>query len=151
MKDLRITIPVITAASVGQQAPDGILFPNFSRLEGESTDGKPQALTGILKLVQQIYLEILTEPQPNGVGSGLASQLRDAAIESVPVLARAGISDVMVRILRFQDGQNLPKDERLFELQVRSLEVDETANTFVLSLLLTSEAGETVEIKPPLV
>jgi len=150
MRDLRITIPVITSASIGQQEPDGLLFANFSRLEGDKTDGKPQALSGILKLVQQVYLEIMTEPQPNGVGSGLASQLRDAPIESVAVLARAGVSDLLVRILRYQDGFNLPKDERLFDLQVRSVDVDETSNQFTLSLLLTSEAGETFVIQPPL-
>lgn len=151
MKDIRITIPVITTASVGQQAPDGLLFPNFSRLEGQSTDGKPQALTGILKLVQQVYLEIMTDPQPNGVGSGLASQLRDANIDDVSVLAQAGVSDLLVRLLRYQDGLNLPKDERIFDLQVQSIELEETSNQFDLRLLLTSEAGESYVIKPPLV
>lgn len=150
MRDLRITVPVITAESVGQQPPDGLLFANFSRLEGQATDAKPQALRGILKLVQQVYLEILTEPQPNGVGSGLASQLRDAPIDTLNALARAGVSDVLVRILRYQEGRKLPKDERLFDLQMRSLDVNETDNTFVLSLLLTSEAGETYVIQPPL-
>lgn len=150
MKDLRISIPVLTAAASGQQAPDGLLFANFSRLEGNSTDGKPQALTGILKLVQQVYLEIMTDPQPNGVGSGLASQLRDANIDTVAVLARAGVSDLLVRMLRYQDGFDLPKDERLFDLQVRSIDVDESNNSFVLSLLLTSEAGESYVIQPPL-
>lgn len=151
MKDLRLSIPVITSESIGQQAPDGLLFPNFSRLEGDSTDGKPQALTGILKLVQQVYLEIMTEPQPNGVGTGLASQLRDAPIDSVAVLARIGVSDLLVRMLRYQDGFDLPKDERLFDLQLRSLDVDELTNQFTLSLLLTSEAGETFVVQPPLV
>lgn len=151
MKDIRITIPVITDESVGQQAPDGLLFPNFSRLEGQSTDGSPQALSGILKLVQQVYLEIMTEPQPNGVGSGLASQLRDANIDDVSILARSGVSDLLIRLLRYQDGLNLPKDERLFDLQVQSIDLDETTNKFVLSLLLTSEARESYVIQPPLV
>lgn len=148
MKDLRISIPVITAESVGQQAPDGILFPNLARLD---IDSKPQALTGILKLVQQVYLEILTETQPNGVGSNLAAKLRDTNIETIPIVARAGVADLLVRLLRYQDGRKLPADERIFDLQIRDLQIDESSNTFTLSLLLTSEAGETVEIKPPLV
>ena len=147
MKDLRITIPVITPQSSGQQAPDGILFPNFSR---QDIDNKPQALTGILKLVQQIYIEILTETQPNGVGSGLASKLRDINIENVAVAARAGVSDLLVRMLRYQDGYNLPPDERIFDLQIRNIDVDQSSNTFTLSLLLTSDAGESVAITPPL-
>lgn len=147
MKDLRIAIPVLNAQSSGQQAPDGILFPNFARLD---SDSKPQALTGILKLVQQIYIEILTETQSNGVGSGLASKLRDANIDNVAVIARSGVSDLLVRMLRYQDGRKLPPDERIFDLQIRSIDVNSSNNTFTLSLLLTSDAGESVVIKPPL-
>jgi len=138
MKDLRLAAPLLD--------PNGILFPNLAYVDNAGR--QPQALTGIMKLVHQVYLEIVTDTQPNGVGSGLATRLMTANLQDFTSIARTGVGDLLVRMLRYQDGRKLPPDERIVDLQLLNIGQSSTGD-FVLELLLTSAAGESYELKLP--
>lgn len=150
MRDLRMVVPVVQADSdpAGRVSPSGFLFPNITRLSG---DARPQLFQGVQKLVQQLYLEMFTDPLPNGVGSGLATRLRSATADDINSLARSGFSDLLSRLRVYQNGLDLPLDERISDLVVAEIRYDEANASFVIQLELTTEAGETFTLEPPLV
>jgi len=148
-KDLRLTIPNPDAPNaLGGDIPNGILFPNFVRADGDNT---PQLFGGVQKLVQQIALEILTDTLPDTIGSNLARNLREVNPNGLELVARSGVTDLLQRILRYQEGYDLPPDERAVDLQFISLTVNESTGQFRLSLRLVTAAGDAFVIAPPLV
>lgn len=149
MYDLRLVVPVITEQShpAGRTPPSGFLVLNMSRLDG---DARPQLFDGVQKLVAQVYLEIFTDPLPNGIGSGLASRLRTADDRSIEAVAHTGITDVLARITRYQEGQELPPDERIAGLVLREFTYDDVTASFVMVLELTTAAGNQFELRAPL-
>jgi len=148
-KDLRFTIPDPTAPNaLGGDAPSGILFPNFVRADRDYT---PQLYGGIQKLVQQIAIEILTDTLPDTVGSNLARNLQEVNPDELELVARSGVTDLLQRILRYQEGYDLPLDERAVDLQFISLTINESTGQFRLSLRLVTAAGDAFVIAPPLV
>lgn len=148
--DLRLVVPRITPASnpQGRTPPSGFLTPDIFRFD---SDKQPQAFTGIQKLVQQVYLEIITDTLPNGIGSGLATRLRTANEETINAIAQSGVSDVLQKIRGYQVGVDLPPDERLADLTLNSASFDELNASFALSLTLVSDAGQSFTIPLPLV
>lgn len=147
-KDLRLTIPDPSASSTeGLEVPSGVLFPNFVRAD---RDYQPQLISGIIKLVQQVAFEILTDRQTDGVGSNLARNLREAGENEIELVARSGVTDLLQRILRYQENLDLPNDERIADLQFLSFTYDETIGRFKLSLRLISVAGDDYTLEAPL-
>ena len=143
-KDLRMTIPKITGRSTGVKVPDGILFPNMVRADGDNT---PQLIGGVQKLIQQIAIEIL----PDGIGSNFATNLRNANPNELELIARSGVTDLLQRMLDYQERLDLPLDEKIADLQFVSLLVDETSGAFRMVLRLITTAGDAFTLEPPLV
>ena len=147
-KDLRMTIPKITGRSTGVKVPDGILFPNMVRADGDNT---PQLIGGVQKLIQQIAIEILTDTLPDGIGSNFATNLRNANPNELELIARSGVTDLLQRMLDYQERLDLPLDEKIADLQFVSLLVDETSGAFRMVLRLITTAGDAFTLEPPLV
>lgn len=136
--DLRLSQPVKTNESIGTGERDGILFASLIR------DCQARVLSGTEKLVQQIYLEIVNDPLPDGTGSGLASDLIAGPPEpaSLQSIAIAGVDRVRANIMSYQRSEigNLTEDELLADLRVISFDVSGT--NFELRLEVTTVSGE---------
>lgn len=150
MRDLRVVVPVVQADSdpAGKTPPSGFLFPNISRL---ASDAQPQLFAGVQKLVQQLYLEMFTDPLPNGVGSGFATALQGASEDTIAGIVNTGVRDLLGRMRTYQAAADLPADERLASLTVRELAFDATVGQFTLKLDLVTDAGTQVTVQPPLI
>lgn len=147
-RDLRIVVPVFNGAQfpTDKAVPDGLLQPNIVR---EDSDWTPQLIGGIQKLVQQVYLEIVTDVLTDGVGSNLATDATQSPRDELETTIRLGVANVLQKILQYQENIELPPDERLTDLQFLSLE-DLPNNLFRAGLRLTSAAGASFVIQAPL-
>ena len=149
MRDLRVVVPVITPESnpQGRTPPSGFLTPSIFRLAG---DAQPQAFSGIQKLVQQVYLEIMTDPLPNGIGSGMATQLKSAQADDFNAILQSAVTTVLDNIRSYQQLLDLAPDEKISDLSVIQANYDEINASFLVQLLLTAESGDEFVIEPPL-
>lgn len=147
-RDLRIVVPVLNGAQFPTDVatPDGLLTPNIVRADGDWT---PQLIGGIQKLVQQVYLEIITDTLIDGIGSNLATDAVNSPREELETTIRLGVANVLQKILQYQENIELPPDERLTDLQFISL--DELPNNlFRANLRLFSAAGTEFTLQAPL-
>lgn len=136
--DIRLATPVKSGDPLEVGDLDGIL------VAGLISDCKMQAVTGTEKLVQQIYLEIVNDPLPDGTGSGMATDLmtgppEEGALQSI---AAAAVNRIRSNILEYQRNRagSLPADELLADLRLLSFSL--TGNRFDLRLQVTTVSGE---------
>jgi hypothetical protein len=141
--DLRISSPVKSGDPLEVGPLDGIL------VAGLVSDCQMKAVTGTEKLVQQIYLEIVNDPLPDGTGSGLATDLTTGPPDEgiLQSIAAAGVNRIRANILGYQRNQAgaLPADELLSNLRLVSFTLN--GNNFDLRLEVTTVSGE-VTITP---
>lgn len=147
-RDLRIVVPVFNGSPfpTDKAPPDGLLTPNIVRSDGDWT---PQLIGGIQKLVQQVYLEIVTDTLTDGIGSNLATDAINSPRDELETTIRLGVANVLQKILQYQENIELPADERLTDLQFINLE-ELPNNLFRANLRLTSAAGTSFVIQAPL-
>lgn len=141
--DLRISSPVKSGDPLEVGPLDGIL------VAGLVSDCQMKAVTGTEKLIQQIYLEIINDPLPDGTGSGLATDLTTGPPDEgiLQSIAAAGVNRIRANILEYQRNRAgaLPADELLSNLRLASFTLSE--NNFDLRLEVTTVSGE-VTITP---
>lgn len=137
--DLRLSVPVKASDSDGQGPRDGFLVSSLIR------NNQAVLYNDTEKLVQQVYLEIINDPLPDGTGSGLASQLLQGPPNEnqLAAIAAAGIDVVRRNILSYQTGvNNLSSAELLRGLRILSFTY--TGTSFELKLELTTDNGVVV-------
>lgn len=136
--DIRISSPVKSGDPLEVGPLDGILTA------GLIVDCQMKAVTGTEKLIQQIYLEIINDPLPDGTGSGLATDLITGPPDegALQAIAAAGVNRIRSNILEYQRNQagSLPADELLSNLRLVSFSL--TGNSFDLRLEVTTVSGE---------
>lgn len=136
--DLRISNPVKSGDALEVGALDGILTAALV------SDCQMKAVTGTEKLVQQIYLEIVNDPLPDGTGSGLASDLLTGPPDegALQAIAAAGVNRIRANMLEYQRNRagSLPADELLADLRMISFSLDD--GRFDLRLEVTTVSGE---------
>lgn len=130
----------------------GIAQPLTQQLVGVGDSGA--VLTGIVKLVQRVALELLTDrgsmPYLPERGTLLMPQLRAGAIRTSAELFAAfslAASDV-VRTLRNEASTTTPADERLQAVEMVSAQIIE--QLAVVRAFVISDAGESREVYLPL-
>lgn len=137
--DLRLSVPVKAADSDGQGPRDGFLTASL-------ISGNQAVLySNTEKLVQQVYLEIINDPLPDGTGSGLATQLIQGPPDEnrLAAIAAAGVDIVRRNILSYQSNVgNLSNSELLSDLRLLSFSF--TGTSFDMKLELTTVNGEVV-------
>jgi len=144
--DIRIATPVKSGDPLEVGALDGILTAALV------SDCQMKAVTGTEKLIQQIYLEIVNDPLPDGTGSGLATDLvmgppDEGALRAIAV---AGVNRIRANVLENQRNRSgsLPGDELLSNLRLVSFTL--SGNNFDLRLEVTTVSGE-VTVTPMVV
>lgn len=141
--DLRIVTPVKSGDPEEVGPRDGILLPQLV------SSCAARLVEGTEKLVQQIALEILNDPLPDGTGSGLSSALKSAPPTEGEArrIAQSGVKRVRSNILaqqqRFSDG--LDESELLADLRLLSFSISGTS--FDLRLEVVTVGGNvTIEL-----
>jgi len=141
--DLRIVNPAKSGDPLEVGPRDGILLPQLI------ADCAARLVEGTEKLVQQITLEILNDPLPDGTGSGLASALKAAPPDESEArrIASAGVRRVKSNILAQQQNLQNGVDESELLLDLRLLSFSISSNSFDLRLeVVTVDGRVTTEI-----
>lgn len=108
--------------------------------------------SGILKLVQMIIKMILTTPGSDTfatqVGTIIPSLIRRGVTSSnaqtIKMDITVSLQDLERQIRDIQAAQPIPDDERLREIEIRTVEFLDTSNEWNIELSVLSEAGEGV-------
>lgn len=136
--DIRVSSPVKSGDPLEVGPLDGILTANLV------SDCQLKAVTGTEKLIQQIYLEIVNDPLPDGTGSGLLTDLITGPPDegALQAIAAAGVNRIRANILEYQRNRagSLPADELLSSLRLISFSLAD--NRFDLRLEVTTVSGE---------
>lgn len=134
----------------------------FKQQKIQFTFGKrSNTVSGILKLVQMISKMLLTTPGSDffaaNVGTIVKGLFRRGAkpssIQLLKMEIMVSIQDLERQIQDIQAGEAIPDDERLREIQIRTVEFLPVSGEWTIQISILSEAGEAVafDIAPFLV
>jgi len=156
MEDLLLLTPDATVDdSEIRDLPDGLVQAHIIRSVSPNHNTHMTLLIeGIQKLVQEVWLEIISDRTPDGSGSGMSAAMQSTAAnaQSITQLAQQYTATVQANVIRNQGllGR-IPAAEQLRSLLVRDVQYDEVLRQSVISLELQSRAGMTAVItyQPP--
>lgn len=157
MEDLLILTPdtELRPDPAVDRLPDGLIRPHVIRSTGsQGFVHNTASIEGIQKLVQEVWLEIISDRTVDGTGSGMASTLRSTTggRDILTRLSRHLTSLVQSNIIRAQAFRgDLPKIEQLLTLKLITVRFDDQTREFKIDLELRSMAKEVAFItySPP--
>ena len=151
MEDLLLLTPDNTVDDPElRDLPDGLVRAQIIRSASPNyRTHMSLIIEGIQKLVQEVWLEIISDRTPDGTGSGMAAALQSTAAteSSINRLAQQYAAIVQSNVIRNQGlVGRLPATEQLRSLLVSAVEYSATSRQASISLELQSRAGMTVSI-----